>query len=110
MSMDQFARAAVTEWEARRSSRRRLLALHAIVWASVNLLLGVIWAATGAGFPWFVFPLFATLVPLAAHAGRVFVVRSPDDVVLAQESRRRRQLDRGRSRDSARGRSGQLPG
>ena len=96
MSMDEFARAAVSEWEARRSSRRRQFAYHAIVWASINLLLLVIWATTGADFPWFVFPLFATLIPLAAHGAAVFVMRSPDDVVLAQEARRRRQLDRGR--------------
>lgn len=90
MSMDEFARQALTEWEARRSSRRRVVAMHAIVWAAANLLLVVVWLTTGAGFPWFVFPLFGWLVGLAAHAASVYVRRSPDDVVLARESRRRR--------------------
>jgi fatty acid desaturase len=92
--MDEFTRQAIGEWEAKRSSRRRVVALHAIVWAAVNLLLFVVWAITGAGFPWFVFPLFGWLVGLAAHAGTVYVLRDPDDVVLAREAARRRQLDR----------------
>ena len=92
--MDEFARQAVTEWEAERSSRRRVVALHAIVWGAVNLLLFVIWLTTGAGFPWFVFPLFGWLVGLAAHAAGVYVLRTPDDVVLAREAARRRQLGR----------------
>lgn len=88
--MDAFGRQALTEWEARRSSRRRLVALHAVVVAAVNLLLLVIWRTTGADFPWFVFPLFGMLTLLSAHAGFVYVRRSPDDVVLARESKRRR--------------------
>lgn len=80
--MDEFARQAFTEWEAKRSSRRRVVGLHAVIWATVNLLLVVIWATTGAGFPWFVFPLFGWLVGLSAHAATVFLLRTPDDLIL----------------------------
>lgn len=91
--MDEFARQAFAEWEARRSSRRRVVWLHAVVWASVNLMLVVIWAVTGAGFPWFVFPLFGWLVGLSAHAASVYLLRTPDDLLL--ESARRNAGDRG---------------
>ena len=87
--LDEFGRQALVEWQAKRSARRRQVALHAIVWGVVNLMLVVVWAATGAGFPWFLFPLFGWLVGLVAHAAGVFVLRSPDDVVLAQQARRR---------------------
>ena len=92
--MDEFARQALTEWTARRSARRRLVALHAILWAAVNLLLFVVWLTTGAGFPWFVFPLFGWLVGLSAHAAGVYVLRTPDDVLMTREAARRRRLDR----------------
>lgn len=87
--MDEFARQAVGEWAARRSARRRRVAMHAILWLAVNLLLVVIWAVTGAGFPWFVFPLFGWLVALTAHAASTYVLRSPQDAILAREARRR---------------------
>jgi hypothetical protein len=92
--MDEFGRQAQVEWRARRASRRRIVWLHAIVWAAVNLMLFGIWRVTGADFPWFVFPLLATAVPLTVHAGAVFVLRGPDDVIHAQEARRHRQLGR----------------
>jgi fatty acid desaturase len=88
--MDEFSRQALTEWEGRRSARRREVAVHAVLWAAVNLLLIVIWAVTGAGFPWFVFPLFGWLVGVVAHGAVVYVRRSPDDAVMARELRRQR--------------------
>lgn len=90
--MDEFARQAVGEWQARRSARRRALASHAILWLAVNLLLVVIWAVTGAGFPWFVFPLFGWLVGLSVHAAGVYVLQTPQDALLAREASTRRQV------------------
>ena len=97
--MDDFGRQALTEWQGRRSSRRRGVAMHAVLWGSVNLLLVVVWKVTGAGFPWFVFPLMGWFVGLAAHAATVYVLRSPDDAVMARalrEDRRDRKALRGR--------------
>lgn len=88
--MDEFGRQALAEWQGRRSARRRRVALHLILWLAVNLLLVVVWRVTGAGSPWFVFPLFGWLVGLVAHAATVFVLRSPDDAVMAGELRRMR--------------------
>ena len=88
--MDEFTRQALAEWQAARSVRRRGVAMHAIVFVAVNLLLVVIWAVTGAGFPWFVFPLFGWLIGLVADAASAFVLRSPDDELFARELRRQR--------------------
>ena len=90
--MDEFARQAYLEWEAKKVSRERVVWGHAIVWGAVNLLLFVIWAVTGAGFPWFIFPLLGWFIGLAAHAATVYVLRGPDDVIYQREARRRRQL------------------
>lgn len=88
--MDEFTRQAFAEWEAARSARRREVWMHGIIWAAVNLLLVVIWAVTGAGFPWFVFPLFGWLIGLVSHAASVYVLRTPDDAVFAREAARRK--------------------
>ena len=90
MSMDEFARQAFSEWEAKRVARQRVVWLHALIFAAVNLLLFVVWLVTGAGFPWFVFPLFGWLIGLVAHGASVYVLRDPDDEVFLRELSRRR--------------------
>jgi hypothetical protein len=47
--------------------RRRGFKVHATVFAAVQLFLIVIWAASGAGDPWFIYPLFGWGIGLAAH-------------------------------------------
>ena len=83
--MDEFARDAVIEWQAKRAARQRVFWLHALVWVSVNLLLVVVWAATGAGFPWFLFPLFGWLVGLVAHGAVAYVLRDHRDIMVTRE-------------------------
>lgn len=83
--MDDFTRAASIERHARRQARQRVFWLHGVVWAAVNLLLVVVWAVTGAGFPWFLFPLFGWLVGLATHGAAVYVLRDPDDTIVGRE-------------------------
>lgn len=70
--MDAFARAAAREQAQHRHARRRGLQIHATVWLAVNLLLIVTWALSGAGYPWFVFPLLGWGIGLAAHAAAVW--------------------------------------
>ena len=86
--MDEFGRQALQEWQARRASRQRMFWLHAVVWLAVGLLLVTVWAVTGAGFPWFVLPVAGWLVGLAAHAAAVFVLRSPQELMVRREARR----------------------
>ena len=46
---------------------------HFIVYIVVNILLIIIWAATGAGFPWFIFPLGGWGIGVLFHFLGVFV-------------------------------------
>ena len=46
---------------------------HFIVYLAVNILLIIIWAATGAGFPWFVFPLGGWGIGVLFHFINVYV-------------------------------------
>ena len=72
---DAFERAAARAEEETARSRREKSArgqrlgfrIHATVYVAVNLMLVLIWAITGAGYPWFLFPLAAWGVGLAAH-------------------------------------------
>lgn len=46
---------------------------HFAVYLAVNALLVIIWAFTGAGFPWFVFPLGGWGIGILFHFWGVFV-------------------------------------
>ena len=47
--------------------------IHVAVYICVNILLIVIWAATGAGYPWFFFPLGGWGIGVLFHFLGVFV-------------------------------------
>ena len=86
--MDDFARAAFREREARRILRRRAFWVHAAVYLSTNITLFVIWALVGGGHPWFLYPLLGWGIGLAAHAAVAFLLSSPQDLVLEREQKR----------------------
>jgi len=86
--MDDFARAAFREREAKKIIRRRAFWLHFALWVATNAMLVVVWAVTGAGFPWFVFPLFGWGIGVVAHGFSAFLMTDVDDVVLEREERR----------------------
>lgn len=69
---DPFEQAARAERTRKQRRRRRAmrasLRIHTAVFVAVQLLLVAIWAMTGAGYPWFVFPLLGWGIGLAAHA------------------------------------------
>lgn len=56
---------------------------HALVYCAVNTLLVVIWAASGAGYFWPIWPIVGWGVALALHAWRTFGQKpiSEDDIV-----------------------------
>jgi hypothetical protein len=91
--MDDFARSAFREREARQILRRRVFYLHVAIWAAVNVFLVIVWMLTGAGYPWFIFPLFGWGIGLAAHAGVAFLLANPEDIVLQREQDRLRSPD-----------------
>lgn len=69
---DPFEQAARAERTRKQRQRRRgmraSLRIHIVVFVFIQLLLVAVWASTGAGFPWFVFPLLGWGAGLAAHA------------------------------------------
>ncbi len=86
--MDDFARAAFREREARRILRRRAFWVHAAIYAATNIALFAIWALVGGGHPWFLYPLLGWGIGLAAHGASAFLLASPQDLVLEREQRR----------------------
>jgi hypothetical protein len=76
---DAFERAAErAEAETRRQRQERAargsrtgFRIHATVFVAVQLMLVVVWALTGGGYLWFLFPLFGWGIGLAAHFAAV---------------------------------------
>ncbi len=86
--MDDFARAAFREREARQILRRRAFLVHLAVYAAVNLMLVGVWALAGGGFPWFLFPIMGWGVGVVAHGATAYLLSDPNDIVLEREQRR----------------------
>lgn len=68
----------LSDEELYRHARRRVAArkgffVHLSVYIIVNALLVVIWATTGAQYPWFIFPLAGWGIGLLFHCLGVFV-------------------------------------
>lgn len=83
--MDDFARLAQQEIELKRIRRRQTFWIHVVVWALTGLLLFVIWLlATPDSMPWFIIPILAWGIILGAHAAWVFLLRSPQEIIMAQ--------------------------
>jgi len=86
--MDEFARAAFREREARQILKRRTFYLHLAIYLAVQVMLIAIWALAGGGFPWFLFPLMGWGIGIVAHGASAFLLSHPDDIVLEREQRR----------------------
>lgn len=86
--MDDFARAAFREREARRILRRRAFWVHAAIYLATNVALIAVWVLAGGGHPWFLYPLLGWGIGLAAHGAVAFLLASPQDLVLEREQRR----------------------
>ena len=86
--MDEFARAAFRESEARKILRRRAFWVHGALYVATNVALLAIWVLVGGGHPWFLYPLLGWGIGVAAHAAVAFLLASPQDLVLEREQRR----------------------
>ena len=60
-----------------RPARRRSLRPEVVAYLAVNLMLIVIWAATGAGYFWPIWPLLGWGIGLMAPCGRAWPQRRP---------------------------------
>ena len=52
---------------------------HFALYIGVNIMLVIIWSVTGAGFPWFVFPLGGWGIGILFHFLGVFVFSRPSN-------------------------------
>ncbi len=68
----------MSEEEIYRKARERVeekkgFYIHFIIYILVNIMLIIIWVATGAGFPWFIFPLGGWGIGILFHFLVIFV-------------------------------------
>ena len=61
---------------------------HAFVYVAVNAFLVGIWAVTGAGFFWPVFPILGWGIGLAANAWDVYGQREMSEDAISREAER----------------------
>lgn len=59
----------------RRLSVKRELRLHVVVFVLVNVMLIIIWAATGGGYFWPIWPIGGWAIGLASHTMTVLYQR-----------------------------------
>jgi hypothetical protein len=52
-----------------------------------QLILLVVWIATGANFPWFAFPLLGWGIILAVHGVYAFVMKTPEEIMIERAAR-----------------------
>lgn len=69
-----------------RVEEKKGLRTHFIVYLLVNALLVVIWAVTGRGFPWFVFPLGGWGIGILFHFLSVYVFSREDTGAIEKEA------------------------
>ena len=58
-------------------------------WAGVNLLLIIIWALSGMGYPWFVWPLCIWGIFVLIHGLRVFVFEKKSELSAIEKEAER---------------------
>ena len=61
------------EQALRQIRKRRDFKTHLFIYLLVNGFLWVVWAATGANFPWPIFPMFAWGIGVGANAWDVYL-------------------------------------
>ena len=69
--------------------------VHFAVFIGVNIMLVIIWAVTGADFPWFIFPLGGWGIAILFHFLGVFVwPMRVDKAAVEKEAEKRRREQR----------------
>lgn len=71
-----------------RITERRDFKNHALVYGAVNTLLVVIWAASGAGYFWPIWPIAGWGVGVGAHAWRIYGQKPLSEAEISEEMNR----------------------
>lgn len=85
MSNDVVMRDELREQAIKRLKKRRDFKAHLLVYFMVNTFIVVIWAVTGAGFFWPVFPIVGWGIGVVMNAWDVYVVRDFDERRIQRE-------------------------
>ena len=89
--IDEFGNLAWRELEARRAARRQIFWVHFFVWLLTGVLLALIWfLTTRHAMPWFLIPICSWAIFLGAHAAYVFIVRTPQEIIMEREHQEKR--------------------
>ena len=76
---DRMSEEQIYEEAKKRVEEKKGFRIHVIVYLCVNTMLALIWWFTGAGFPWFVFPLGGWGIGLLFHGLGVYVFSRRSD-------------------------------
>lgn len=73
----------------KRVKLRRDFGMHLVLYLCVNAMLVGIWAITGRGYPWFLWPLFGWGIGIVAHAlATAMEFLLPEERAVERELRR----------------------
>ena len=81
---------ALREHAVERLKKQRGFRIHLLIYMLVNSFLVAIWAMTGAGFFWPVFPIFGWGIGVAANAWAVYSRDVPSEAEIRREMDRLR--------------------
>ena len=76
---DRMSEEQIYEEAKKRVEEKKGFRIHVIVYLCVNTMLALIWWFTGAGFPWFVFPLGGWGIGVLFHGLGVYVFSRRSD-------------------------------
>ncbi len=71
-----------------RLTRKREFKNHAVIYCAVNVLLVVIWAASGGGYFWPIWVIAGWGIGLAAHAWRIYGQKPISEADIVDEMHR----------------------
>ncbi|MFC2002221.1 2TM domain-containing protein [Chloroflexota bacterium] len=69
----QMSEQEIYQLAKKRVEEKKGFYIHIAVYIPVNIFLVIIWASSGAGFPWFIFPLGGWGIGLLFHFLGVFI-------------------------------------
>ena len=69
----QMSEQEIYQLAKKRVEEKKGFYIHLAVYVLVNIFLVIIWAASGAGFPWFIFPLGGWGIGVLFHFLGVFL-------------------------------------